>query len=40
MLADFTTEKVTLRFFRWNSTTQSEDEIDRLQPFKEIELPA
>jgi hypothetical protein len=39
-IADFTPEKVTLRFFRWNSTTQGEDEIDRLQPFKEIELPA
>jgi hypothetical protein len=40
MLADFTPEKITLRFFRWSDRTQSEDEIDRLQAFKEIELPA
>ena len=40
MIADVTRDKITLRFFRWNNTTQSEDEIDRLQAFKEIELPA
>ena len=40
MIADVTPEKITLRFFKWNDRTQSEDEIDGLQPFKEIELPA
>ena len=38
MIADVTTDKITLRFFRWSDPTQSEDEIDRLQPFRTIEL--
>ena len=39
-IADLTAETITLRFFGWDSTRQSEDEIDRLRPFKEIELAA
>jgi phosphodiesterase/alkaline phosphatase D-like protein len=38
LLADVTQDRIVLRFFRWNSTTQSEDEIDRLKPFRTLEL--
>jgi hypothetical protein len=38
LLAELTVEGIVLKFFRWNSTTQSEDEIDRLRPFHVLEL--
>jgi phosphodiesterase/alkaline phosphatase D-like protein len=38
LIADVTTDKITLRFFRWNDATQSEADIDRLEPFRTIEL--
>ena len=38
MLADFARDSVVLRFFRWNSRTQSEREIDQLKPFRKLEL--
>jgi hypothetical protein len=38
MLADVTTDGITLRFFRWNDRTQSEADIDRLEPFRTIQL--
>jgi hypothetical protein len=38
LIADVTQDRVVLRFFRWNSTTQSEDQIDRLEPFRTLEL--
>jgi hypothetical protein len=38
LIADVTPERITLRFFRWNSRTQTEQEIDRLQPFRTLEL--
>ena len=38
LIADFTPQRITLRFFRWNAFTQTEPEIDRLQPFRVLEL--
>jgi hypothetical protein len=35
---DFTPEKVTLRYFKWNQKSQSIDDIDRLEPFHTTEL--
>ena len=40
MIADVTAEKIMLRFFRWNSKTQSESDIDGLAPFQTIEVPS
>jgi hypothetical protein len=39
-IADFTPERITLKLFRWNSRTQSESEIDGLEPFELLELPS
>jgi hypothetical protein len=38
LIADVTPQRITLRFFRWSSRTQTEQEIDRLQPFRVLEL--
>jgi len=38
ILADFTTEKIVLRFFRWDLKTQPVEAIDTLQPFHTTEL--
>ncbi len=38
MLADVTPDRIVLRFFRWNSRTQSEADIERLEPFRVLEL--
>jgi phosphodiesterase/alkaline phosphatase D-like protein len=38
LIADVTQERIVLRFFRWNSTRQSEADIDRLEPFRTLEL--
>src|SRR5215217_2343693 len=36
-IADFTPEAITLRFFRWNSQTQPQSDIDKLEPFHTLE---
>jgi hypothetical protein len=38
LIADVTPDSVVLRFFRWSSTTQSEQDIDGLQPFEVLRL--
>jgi hypothetical protein len=38
ILADFTPDKVVLRFFKWDVKTQPVDAIDTLQPFHTAEL--
>jgi hypothetical protein len=38
IIADFTTEGITIRFFRFNYHRQSADEIDTLEPFRVTEL--
>jgi len=40
MIADVRRDRIVLRFFRQHSRTQREQEIDRLQPFRVMELPA
>ena len=31
-------DRIVLRVFRWNGTTQTEADIDRLQPFRTVAL--
>jgi len=38
MIADFTSDRVVMRFFRWNG--QNEADIDKLEPFQTIEVPS
>jgi hypothetical protein len=38
LLADFTPENITLRYFKWNQNTQPVSDIDTLEPFKTTEL--
>ena len=38
ILADFTQDKIVLRFFKWDVKTQSAEAIDALQPFHTAEL--
>jgi len=38
ILADFTPDKIELRFFKWDVKTQPVDAIDTLQPFHTAEL--
>ena len=38
IMADFTTDGITIRFFRFNYHRQSADEIDTLEPFRVTEL--
>jgi hypothetical protein len=38
LLADFTPESITLRYFRWNQKTQPVSDIDTLEPFHTTEL--
>ena len=38
MVADVTPDRIVLRFFRWSSQTQTEEDIDRLEPFRVLEL--
>jgi len=38
ILADFTSEKIVLRFFKWDVKTQSVEAIDTLTPFHTAEL--
>jgi len=38
IIADFTIDGITVRFFRFNYHKQSADEIDRLEPFRVTEL--
>jgi hypothetical protein len=38
-LVDFTPDKMTLRFFKWDINSQPVDAIDSLQPFHTAELP-
>jgi hypothetical protein len=38
ILADFTPDKIVLRFFRWDVKTQPVEAIDALQPFQTVEL--
>jgi len=38
LLADFTPEKITLRYFKWNQKTQPTSDIDTLEPFHTTEL--
>ena len=40
MIADVTRDRIVLRFSRWNGTTQREADIDRLEPFRTLELEA
>ena len=37
-IADFTLEKIVLRFYRWDLKTQAVEAIDRLEPFHTTEL--
>jgi hypothetical protein len=37
-IADFTPDKIVLRFFKWDVKTQSAEAIDTLQPFHAAEL--
>ena len=39
-LADFTSDKVVLRLFKWDLKTQSPEAIDTLEPFHTAEYPA
>jgi hypothetical protein len=38
LLADFTPESITLRYFKWNQKTQPVSDIDTLEPFHTTEL--
>jgi hypothetical protein len=38
LLADFTPENITLRYFKWNQKTQPVSDIDTLEPFHTAEL--
>jgi hypothetical protein len=38
LLADFTPENITLRYFKWNQKTQPVSDIDTLEPFHTTEL--
>jgi hypothetical protein len=38
MIADIHSDRIVLRFFRWSSQRHSEADIDRLRPFKVVEL--
>lgn len=38
MLADFSTDKIVLRYFRWDIKTQPLEAIDTLEPFRTAEL--
>ena len=38
IIADFTPEAISLKFFRFHVTRQSAEDIDRLQPFRVTEL--
>jgi hypothetical protein len=38
LIADFTPENITLRYFRWNQKTQPVTDIDTLEPFHTTEL--
>jgi hypothetical protein len=38
LIADFTSENITLRYFKWNQKTQPETDIDSLEPFRTTEL--
>ena len=38
-IADFTADKIALRFFKWDVNTQPVEAIDALQPFFASELP-
>jgi hypothetical protein len=38
LIADFTPENITLRYFKWNQKTQPVTEIDSLEPFHTTEL--
>jgi hypothetical protein len=37
-MADFLTDRIILRFFKWDLKTQSPDAIDTLEPFHTTEL--
>ena len=37
-IADFTHDKVILKFFKWDLNTQSVEAIDTLEPFHTAEL--
>jgi hypothetical protein len=37
-IADFSTDKIVLRMFKWDVKTQSVDAIDTLEPFHTAEL--
>jgi hypothetical protein len=37
-IADFLSDRINLRFFKWDVRTQSPDAIDSLQPFHTVEL--
>ena len=38
LIADFTPENITLRYFGWNQKTQPVTDIDTLEPFHTTEL--
>jgi hypothetical protein len=38
LIADFTPENITLRYFKWNQKTQPVTDIDSLEPFRTTEL--
>ena len=38
IIADFSPEAITLKFFRFNYYRQAADDIDRLEPFRTTEL--
>jgi hypothetical protein len=38
-LADFTADRIVLRFFKWDARTQSPEAIDALEPFHTEQLP-
>ena len=37
-LADFTPDRIVLRFFKWDVNTQSVEALDTLEPFHTVEL--
>jgi hypothetical protein len=38
-LADFTPDRIVLRFFKWDAVTQPPEALDTLEPFHTAELP-
>ena len=39
IIADFTPERIAIRFFKWDRHTQTIADMDTLEPFRTVELP-